>query len=87
MKRSKLRFFWFVLILISFAGILVYARLDSTIQIKKRIYNQWKHNYVIEKDNQAYVKTTNSSTEDVVLSESQGYGTVSYTHLTLPTIA
>ncbi|MDO4667652.1 MAG: glycosyl hydrolase family 8 [Streptococcus sp.] len=74
MKRSKLRFFWFVLILISFAGILVYARLDSTIQIKKRIYNQWKQNYVIEKDNQAYVKTTNSSTEDVVLSESQGYG-------------
>lgn len=76
MKRTKLRFVWFVLILLALVGILLHTRMNSTHQVKHRIYRQWTKHYVVPFGEQAYVKTTNSKTEDVVLSESQGYGMV-----------
>ncbi|KXT83250.1 putative endoglucanase precursor [Streptococcus sp. DD11] len=76
MKRTRLRFIWFIAILAALAAILLYTRMNSTTYLKDRVYHQWKNTYVVEKNNQAYVKTTNSQTENVVLSEGQGYGMV-----------
>ena len=76
MKRTRLRFVWFALILVALVGILLQTRMDSKHQIKQRIYSQWTDSYVVPFGEQAYVKTTNSKKEDVVLSESQGYGMV-----------
>ena len=76
MKRTRLRFIWFVTILAVLAAILLYTRMGSTPNIKKKIYSQWSKEYVVTKDKLSYIRTTNSKTEDVVLSEAQGYGMV-----------
>ena len=76
MKRTRLRFIWFVIILAVLASILLYTRMGSTPNIKKKIYSQWSKEYVVTKDKLSYIRTTNSKTEDVVLSEAQGYGMV-----------
>ena len=76
MKRTRLRFIWFVIILAVLASILLYTRMGSTPNIKKKIYSQWSKEYVVTKDKLSYIRTTNSKTEDVVLSEAQGYGMI-----------
>lgn len=76
MKRTRLRFIWFVIILAALASVLLYTRMNSSKYLKTKIYQEWNQTYVIKQADQAYVKTTNSQEEDVVLSEGQGYGMV-----------
>lgn len=76
MKRTNIRYIFFGAILFTLTGVLIFVRMDSKSQLKNQIYQQWKKNYVVEQNDTAYVKTTNDKDQDVVLSESQGYGMV-----------
>ena len=49
-------------------------RMKTKTDIQDRIYQKWEKHFVVKKDNEAYIKTTNDKDKDVVLSESQCYG-------------
>ncbi|MBP2058334.1 endo-1,4-beta-D-glucanase Y [Lactobacillus colini] len=74
MKNYKLLITYLIGVIIIFAGIMTYIRLDNDRLIPKNFYRHWSQDYVVTKDNYAYVNTTPQKTRGTALSEGQGYG-------------
>ena len=74
MRRTKLRFIWFIIALVLLAVIFLRARQTNDKVLKSNLYKEWTQQFLVTKGDTAYIKTTNDETKDVVLSEAQGYG-------------
>lgn len=74
MLKHKLKYFWFVIILIGFTSLFLYLRLSNPMKIQKNIYSQWANQFIVENANTAFIKTAEKGSDDIVLSEGQGYG-------------
>ena len=74
MRTKKMKYLWFVVILAIFCLTLFLARSRSKVLMRNRIYRQWSEHFVVKDGKEAYVRTTNSDKNTVVLSEAQSYG-------------
>lgn len=72
--KNKLKYIWFVLLLLCFATLMIHFRMNKPKQLRENTYSQWSSSFIIPLDDMAYIQTEKNGGERVTLSEAQGYG-------------
>ena len=72
--KKKWITFCFILVIVTFTGIMLYIRADNNLAVRNSFSNSWRKHYVVEEKSIAYVNTTPEKEQVTVLSEGQGYG-------------
>ena len=72
--KKKWITFCFILVIVTFTGIMLYIRADNNLAVRNSFSNSWRKHYVVEEKSIAYVNTSPEKEQVTVLSEGQGYG-------------
>lgn len=56
--KKKWITFCFILVIVTFTGIMLYIRADNNLAVRNSFSNSWRKYYVVEEKSIAYVNTT-----------------------------